>query len=324
MAVYTPVSTEQVRTFLSDFDAGEYSRHVGIGSGIENTNYYLDTSSGRYVLTLFERLTAAQLPYYLEFTAHLANFGLPVAAPKRLVRGAHVGKLFGEVAGKPAALVNRLMGQDVIWPTPDHCAQIGALLARMHLASSSFRMSQPNLRGLPWIERSLPALMPHLPPRLAAMLAEEVSVQVMYSSMDAFSSLPRGPVHADLFRDNALFEADRLTGVIDFYFAGNDTWLFDFCVTLNDWCIDQATGTLDLPRARAFASTYQMLRPFRSEEEESLPLMARAAALRFWVSRLCDWYMPRSAAILTPKDPSHFERILALRQSQPVTLESLQ
>jgi homoserine kinase type II len=317
MAVYTSLDVSDCEALLAHYDVGHYLRHVGIGAGIENTNYFLDTHQSRWVLTVFERLTAEQLPYYLELAEHLARQGLPVPAPQRT----RAGEIIVTLKGKPAALVQRVPGQDVLWPTADHCAQMGTVLARMHLAGRLFGHSQPNLRGLPWIATQLEPLAPHLPADLRQLLTTEIAAQQDFAVRCA--ALPAGPVHADLFRDNALFEAGRLSGIIDFYFAGNDTWLFDFCVTLNDWCIDQDSGLLDRDRARAFGSAYQFVRPFTDNEVPALALMARLAALRFWVSRLSDWYMPRAAALLTPKDPTHFERILRARQNSPLSLADL-
>jgi homoserine kinase type II len=156
-----------------------------------------------------------------------------------------------------------------------------------------------------------------------ALLGDELAQQSAFDAQQSSSPLPSGAVHADLFRDNALFEAGRLSGVIDFYFAGDDAWVYDFCVTLNDWCIDHDTGALDLPLARAFTLAYETVRPLTEAERAALPMMARRAALRFWLSRLVDWYMPRAAAVLTPKDPSHFERILNTRRQTPVGYSSL-
>jgi homoserine kinase type II len=326
MAVYTVLDVSDCEELLAHYDLGHYLRHVGIGAGIENTNYFLDTEGahhGRFVLTVFERLTAAQLPYYLELAAHLAQAGLPVPAPQRVVRGAAAGQLVTLLKGKPAALVARVPGEDVIWPTADHCAQIGSVSARMHLAGKSFTRAQPNLRGLAWMLAQQQPLSPHLPKDVLALLADELAQQAAFDAQQAHNPLPAGAVHADLFRDNALFEAGRLSGVIDFYFAGDDAWLYDFCVTLNDWCIDHETGQLDVPLARAFTLAYEAVRPFTEAERTALPMMARRAALRFWISRLADWFMPRDAAVLTPKDPSHFQRILTARRQTPVGYSSL-
>jgi homoserine kinase type II len=326
MAVYTVLEVADCEQLLAQYSLGHYLRHVGIGAGIENTNYFLDTEGahhGRFVLTVFERLNAAQLPYYLELVAHLAQAGLPVPAPQRVANGPQAGQLFTLLQGKPAALVARVPGEDALWPTADHCAQVGSVLARMHLAAKSFQHRQPNLRGLPWMLAQADLLAPHVPPALHALLRDELAQQSQFDAQQARSPLPGGAVHADLFRDNALFEAGRLSGVIDFYFAGDDAWLYDFCVTLNDWCIQHATGTVDAALARAFSIAYETVRPLTAAEQAALPMVARRAALRFWVSRLADWFMPRSAAVLTPKDPAHFERILTLRRTAPLHYSSL-
>lgn len=323
MAVYTQLNEADCCALLEKYEVGHYLRHVGIGAGIENTNYFLDTDRNRFVLTVFERLSGEQLPYYLELTAHLAAHHLPVPAPVRVSHGPSSGQLYLMLGDKPAALVQRVVGQDILWPQLSHCVQIASVLAKMHLAASSFPLAQPNLRGLPWIQSMLPELQVQMPAVLFALLAEETAIQALYCSTPEYAQLPQGPVHADLFRDNALFEAGQLSGVIDFYFAANTSLLFDFCVTLNDWCIEQDSGALDAVRAQAFLQAYEKYRPFTTAEQQALPILARAAALRFWVSRLADYYLPRPAAILTAKDPSHFERILKLRRDHPVNYHNL-
>jgi homoserine kinase type II len=218
------------------------------------------------------------------------------------------------VAGKPAALVNRLPGTPVEAPDVHHADQIGAMLARMHLAVADFPLAQPNLRGLGWWLATAPVVRPHLSPDQAALLDEELAFQQHLAASPSHAQLPHGAVHADLFRDNALFEGlpgrERLSAVFDFYFAGTDSLAYDLAVTLNDWCVDDDSGHLDDTRAQALIAGYRSEREPEGIEWRLLPALRRAAALRFWLSRLADWHLPRDAALLTPKDPRHFERVL--------------
>ena len=314
MAVFTEVTPDQAAGLLRPLGLGELIELGGCPGGIENTNYFASVRapSGErheYVLTLFERLGFEQLPFYLYLMQHLAAKGIPVPNPAPDASG----NILHRLNGKPAALVNKLPGQSVLAPQPAHCAQLGTLLARMHLAALDYPRQQPNLRGLAWWNQTAPEVLPHLSPAQAALLRSELALQNELAQQPRYHSLPRGPVHADLFRDNALFECDRLTGVFDFYFAGCDTWLFDLSVALNDWCIDLASGQPDASRSHALLTAYQNLRPLSAAEHELLPLLLRAAALRFWLSRLWDWYLPRDAAMLVPHDPTHFERVLCAR-----------
>jgi homoserine kinase type II len=225
----------------------------------------------------------------------------------------HDGKLVAELHGKPAAIVSKLEGGHQLDPKPVHCAAVGAMLAKMHLAGQDFRIRQPNLRGLDWWNATTPLVLPYLSDADQHLLRAEMQFQEAFASSEEYHRLQTGPVHADLFRNNVMFDGDRLTGFFDFYFAGWDTWLFDVAVTVNDWCIDLETGKLDEPRVRAMLDAYHAVRPFTSDEQVAWQPMLRAGALRFWLSRLYDFHMPRDAEMLTPHDPSHFERILRER-----------
>ena len=310
MAVYTEVGFEAADELLQRLGLGALTDLQGIRSGIENTNYYATTTRGQWVLTLFERLSAEQLPYYLELMQHLAAHGIPVPAPQADTEG----RLLHQMAGKPAAVVTRLPGSHRMAPDAAHCAQVGEMLGRMHVAGASFKGQQPHLRGLTWWTETVPLVLPHLPAEAAELLADELAFQQALGASAAALALPQGPIHADLFRDNVMFDdtagPDTLCGFFDFYFAGIDSLLFDVAVCLNDWCTDLHTGTLDEVRALAFVRAYESARPFTHAEVRLMPALLRAAALRFWISRLWDWYLPRSAALLQPKDPGHFQRVL--------------
>ncbi len=314
MAVFTEVNAEQAQALLGELDLGELRELRGIEGGIENTNYFATTSEGEFVLTLFERLTFEQLPFYLHLMKHLAQRGIAVPDPA----ANRDGDILHTVCGKPAAVVNRLRGKSELAPGAGHCAAVGAMLARMHLAGRDFNRSQPNLRGLPWWNDTVPVVLPYLDAPQAALLRAELAFQNHVAASSAYAALPRGPVHADLFRDNVMFDNGELSGFFDFYFAGVDTWLFDIAVCLNDWCIDLPTGAHDARRASAFLQAYAAVRPLSHAERSLLSAMARAGALRFWISRLWDYHLPREASMLKPHDPTHFERVLRQRIAQPV------
>ena len=318
MAVFTEVTLEAASDLFAQLNVGKLQQLRGIAGGIENTNYFATTDQGEYVLTLFERLSHEQLPFYLYLMRHLAERG--IAVPKPQANAA--GEILFTLCGKPAAVVDKLRGASQLQPQPTHCAKLGNLLARMHVAGQDFAMQQPNLRGLPWQNETAPQVYPHLRAEQLDLLQEELAYQNQIAASAAYAALPRGPVHADLFRDNVMFEGETLTGCFDFYFAGVDTWMFDLGVCLNDWAINHADGSHEPARAQALLDAYQAVRPFTAEERALLPDMTRAAALRFWVSRLWDFYLPREASMLTPHDPMHFERVLRQRKEHPLPLPS--
>lgn len=320
MAVYTQVSFDQADAFFQHLGLGPLTRLQGCAGGIENTNYFADTATDRYVLTLFERLSAQQLPYYLRLMRHLAQQGIPVPDPAADA----AGNLLHSLQGKPACVVSLLAGKSELQPGPQHCAQVGAMLARMHLAGRSYELQQANLRGLAWWNATVPEVLPHISAEQAALLQSELAVQNALSATADYAALPRGPIHADLFRDNVMFASDgdgpaQLTGFFDFYFAGNDAWVFDIAVCLNDWCVQTASGAPDAARSAAFMQAYSAVRPLEAPEQAVFGAMLRAAALRFWLSRLWDFYLPRQAAMLKAHDPAPFERILRQRIAQAHT-----
>jgi homoserine kinase type II len=326
MAVYTEVSFDEADTLFQSLKLGNLQTLQGCSGGIENTNYFATTDLAPYVLTLFERLTAEQLPFYLRLMKHLAVHGIPVPDPA----ANSDGDVLHALNGKPAAVVNRLTGKSELAPSAAHCAQVGAMLARMHLAGRDFEMQQPNLRGLGWWNATVPVVLPFLNEAQSALLCSELAFQNHTACGSAYRALPRGAIHGDLFRDNVMFDtapaADdtpRLTGFFDFYFAGVDTWLYDIAVCLNDWCVDLPTGTTDAARSVAFLRAYETVRPLRAPERQLLPAMARAAALRFWLSRLWDLHLPREASMLKAHDPAHFERVLQQRIAHPLILADL-
>jgi homoserine kinase type II len=317
MAVYTVVDEAEVRALVARLGLGALTGFQGIASGIENSNWFVDTLAGRFVLTLFERLTAEQLPYYLRLMKHLAQRGIPVPDPQA---GAG-GELLFTMQGKPAALLTRLPGSHRLAPDEHHCRQVGAMLARMHLAAADLPRNQPHLRGLAWWTETVPVVLPHLDAERATLLRDELAFQQQVAASSAARALPQGAVHADLFRDNVMFDGlpghEKLTGFLDFFFAGTDALAFDIAVCLNDWCIDLRSGRLDEDRAGAFVQAYAGVRPLAAAEHRLMPALLRAAAFRFWLSRLWDLHLPREAALLKAHDPDHFERVLRQRIETP-------
>ena len=313
MAVFTAVTLADLQPWIKQFPLGGITAVRGIASGIENSNFFIDTDRGEFVLTIFEKLSFTQLPFYLELMRHLAERGVAVPAPQ----ANNQGELVTALHGKPASIVSKLSGHCDLAPGQKHCAEVGTMLAKMHVAAADFSIRQPNLRGLAWWQNTTPIILPYLPPELATMLLDELDFQEGFAESELYMALPNGPVHADLFRNNVMFDGENLSGFFDFYFAGCDTWLFDVAVTINDWCIDLDSGRLDHQRVRAMLDAYHHQRPFTAAEQASWQPMLRAAALRFWLSRLYDFYLPRDAEILTPHDPAHFQRILQQRISVP-------
>jgi homoserine kinase type II len=321
MAVFTEVSAEEASRLLHDLGLGELRALRGIQGGIENTNYFVtsqaDGGTREWVLTLFERLGFEQLPFYLHLMKHLASRGIPVPDPQP----DRDGDILHKVCGKPAALVNRLAGHSELAPQATHCALVGDMLGRMHLAGRDYDREQPNLRGLAWWNQTAPVVLPFLDGAASTLLRSELAYQNHVAASAAYAALPRGPVHADLFRDNVMFDEGpggvSLTGFFDFYVAGIDALLFDVAVCLNDWCIDLATGRHDAARAGALLRAYDARRPLQPAERELLPALLRAGALRFWISRLWDFHLPREASLLQAHDPAHFERVLRERITRP-------
>jgi len=307
LSVFTPVSESQFAAWLKNYSVGTPAVLEPIAAGIENTNYFVTTSQGRYVLTLFERLPAAQLPFYLELMAHLARHGIPCPAPIADLND----RFLSTLNGKPAALVTRLAGTSIENPGIAECAELGALLARMHLAARSYGGYLENPRGPKWWRVAAHEVRPFLDPARAELLDAELRFQ----SQHRYPDLPRGAVHADLFRDNAFFESGRISAVFDFYFAGVDCFAFDLAVCVNDWClVDPARDRrLDDARVLALLGAYHALRPLGDAERDAWAALLRAAALRFWLSRLHDKHLPRPGELVKVHDPEEFRDILALR-----------
>jgi len=307
LSVYTSISEAELSAWLGNYSVGKLVSCEPIKAGIENTNYFVTTTQGRYVLTLFERLPAEELPFYVNLMAHLARHGIPCPAPIADLSDHYLQRL----KGKPAALVTRLAGKSIESPSISQCAELGSLLGRMHLAARSYAAYLENPRGPKWWRYAAREVVPFLSREQKDLLDGELAFQAQHR----FPDLARGPVHADLFRDNALFEGECISGVIDFYFAGVDCLLYDVAVCVNDWClVDQRSDLrLDEARTHALLSASHAVRPFSALEREAWPAMLRAAALRFWLSRLYDFHLPRPGMMVHAHDPEHFRDILELR-----------
>jgi homoserine kinase type II len=293
MAVFTEVGVDEAAGLAHRLGLGALKSLKPITAGIENTNYFLSAERGEYVLTLFERLTFEQLPFYLHLMKHLARHGILVPEPQADA----TGEILHALHDKPAAVVDRLRGGHALAPSAAHC-------------------------GLAWWDETVPLVLPFLTPDQHALITSELAFQHSVAASASDAALPRGAIHADLFRDNVMFEdgpdgAPRLTGFFDFYFAGVDRHAFDIAVCLNDWCVDLPSGRLLEDRATAFVMAYDAERRLTGDELRLMPALLRAAALRFWISRLWDYHLPREAHALVPHDPAHFERVLRERVAQP-------
>ncbi len=312
MSVYTPVSAPDLDAWLARYAVGGLAQMQPIASGIENTNYFVTTERGRYVLTLYERLPASELPFYLNLMAHLARAGVEVPAPVP----DRTGALFSLLNGKPAGLVARVDGAPVDDPRPVHCAQVGGALARLHLASQTYRTRLTNRRGPAWWRQAARAVKPHLSAEQVALLDAEIKFQTGFGR----GKLPKGAIHGDLFCDNVLFAGDRVAGIIDFGFAASDFFAYDLAITVNDWCVRETDGSLEPALAAAMVAAYDAARPLTPDEREAWPALLRAAALRFWLSHLNDLHLPRPGELTHAHDPAHFERILRDRVARPARL----
>lgn len=309
MSVFTKVSHAELLAFLDRYALGELIGFQGIGEGVENTNYFVDTTDGRFVLTLFERLNYEDLPFFIGLMEHLAARGFPSPMPQHT----RDGETLTVLNDKPAALVHRLTGQSVLFASAYQCAQVGGVLADMHLLGQTYEPRVANARGGEWRRQTggfLAARSPHL--EISRLIEDELAAQ---GGLE-MSALPQGVIHADLFRDNVLFVDERLTGVIDFYYACEDALLYDLAVTVNDWCVDH-DGTPNASRWSALVGAYRAKRPFSDAERAAWPLVVRAAALRFWLSRLYDWMFPRAGDVVHVKDPEQYRRILEHHRRTP-------
>jgi len=308
MSVYTTVTPDDLAAWLTRYALGPVRAFEPIAAGIENTNYFLTTDKGRYVLTLYERLPAEELPFYLNLMAHLARAGVTAPAPEP----DRTGALFSLLNGKPAGLVAWLAGAPVERPDSAHCAAVGRALAQLHVAAKRYRGRLVNRRGPAWLRQAARAVRGLLSAEQNALLSGELRRQTGFAK----ARLPRGAIHGDLFCDNVLFVDGRVSGIIDFGFAATDAFAYDLAITVNDWCVWQdgdREGELDTGRILALVGAYEAVRPLTFDERALWGHLLRAAALRFWLSRLYDLHLPRQGELTHAHDPAVFERILRNR-----------
>lgn len=318
MAVFTPVSEDELAHFLKAYDLGALRGHEGVVAGAENTNYRISADAGVFILTLFERRAKeADLPYFVALTAHLAKKGLPVPRPVRRRDGGHIGR----IAGKPALLVTFLSGAPVEAPDADHCRAAGGMLARLHLGAGDFPIARENDLAVAGLEALARKCLPYAElaaPGLASFIEEETRGAPALWPRRARS----GAVHGDYFPDNVFFENDAVSGVIDFYFACTDAFVFDIAVALNSWAARD--GAWSFERASALLAGYESRRALDADERALLPGALRVAALRFLLTRLHDWLNRIDGARVNVKDPLEFRDILLVhRDSAPDSLYAL-
>lgn len=310
MAVYTDITEDELGRFLADYDAGALMSYKGIAEGVENSNFLLHTDKAPYILTLYEkRVDPADLPFFLGLMQHLADRGL--SCPLPVAR--RDGGLLGELAGRPAALISFLKGMWLRKPAAEHCRQVGEALARMHLAGEDFAITRKNALSVSgwrplWDKSEARA------DEVEAGLKSEIAAELDFLERHWPANLPAGVIHADLFPDNVFFLGDKLSGLIDFYFACNDFLAYDLSVCLNAWCFEK-DWSYNITKGMALIEGYQSVRPLSSAEAEALPLLCRGSALRFFLTRLYDWIMTPPGAMVTKKDPKEYLRKLRFHQN---------
>ncbi|XXQ67596.1 homoserine kinase [Neisseriaceae bacterium B1] len=301
MSVYTAVSDEQMRQLLTHYNIGRFKSLQGIAQGITNSNYFLHTTEGTFVLTVFETLKAQELPFFMDLTQHLSKNG--VACPAPIAQ--HDGTLTATLSGKPACIVSKLHGSDTSFPTATQCHSTGAMLAKMHLTGSDFVQKMDNPRHADWWTKSMRELLPMLPADDAQLLQEEIA----FLAQNPDNDLPSGIIHADLFKDNVLLDGEQVAGFIDFYYACNGSFVYDIAIAINDWA-RRADNHIDNDLAAAFLAGYESVRPLTAAERDYMPTAYRAGCVRFWVSRLLDFHFPAAGEMTFIKDPNVFRDLL--------------
>jgi homoserine kinase type II len=310
MAVYTEVGDDDLEKFVAQYDIGRLVACKGIAEGVENSNYLLQTDRGTYILTLYEkRVAKGDLPFFLGLMEHLARQGLPCPTPLH----GRDGKALRELAKRPAAIISFLQG---MWPrrvTPDHCGPVGEALARLHVAGSSFQMRRANALSLAgW--RKLFEDSRARADEVKKGLADDIAKELDYVTSHWPKDLPAGVIHADLFPDNVFFLDDKVSGMIDFYFACNDFFAYDLAVCLNAWCFEP-DNSFNATKARRLVAGYRKIRPIEAHEIAALPLLARGSALRFLLTRLYDWLHHPKGALVKPKDPLEYVKKLRFHRT---------
>ncbi|NTE33721.1 homoserine kinase [Agrobacterium tumefaciens] len=310
MAVYTDITEDDLRNFLTQYDVGSLTSYKGIAEGVENSNFLLHTTKDPLILTLYEkRVEKSDLPFFLGLMQHLAANGLscPLPLPRK------DGELLGELSGRPAALISFLEGMWLRKPEAKHCREVGKALAAMHLAGEGFEIKRPNALSVEgwkvlWDKSEDRA------DEVERGLKDEIRPEIDYLAAHWPKDLPAGVIHADLFQDNVFFLGDELSGLIDFYFACNDLLAYDVSICLNAWCFEK-DGAYNVTKGKALLEGYQSVRPLSAAELEALPLLARGSALRFFLTRLYDWLTTPEGALVVKKDPLEYLRKLRFHRS---------
>ena len=305
MSVYTSVNIEELKIWLQDYALDNLTDYQGIKSGITNTNYFLMTAHDRFVLTLFEKNTIEDLPYFVDLMAHLAKNSF--LCPKPIFK--NNGTALSILKNKPALIVTCLKGKELNKPEVKHCKAVGASLAELHMKSANFTAQHQNTRDLNWIKKTAETLFSELPEDESLLLREEI----LYQEKQNYK-LPKSTIHGDLFRDNVLFLNDEVSGFIDFYYACTDYLILDVAIAVNDWCVN-SDGSFDEIKLNAFLDAYKKIRSFNDDEDQAWNDILRLASLRFWVSRLNDFYHIEEGELTFIKDPDHFKKILKQRIS---------
>ncbi len=310
MAVYTDVSFEDLKVFLADYELGEPHVFKGIAEGVSNSNYFLQTANGSYILTLYEmRVEAADLPFFLGLMEHLSRRGVCCPVPVHM----RDGRVTGTLNARAAAVLTFLDGVSLRRPQVNHCQLAGRAIAELHSAGADFTQRRANALGLAgWTSLAADCAdsADSVAPGLRDLIREEVA-----ALGEAWpGNLPHGVIHADLFPDNVLFLNDRISGLIDFYFACNDALAYDLAVALNAWCFE-SDGAFNLTNGQALIAGYESRRPLSPEERKMLPILCRGAALRFLLTRLYDWVHHNPTALVRPKDPREFLRRLRFHRA---------
>lgn len=314
MSVFTPISTQELAEFLSGYSVGELISHQGIEAGVENSNFFVTTTEGRFVLTIFEQHASAELEYFLSVMQHMAQAQLPIAAPL-LNRSGH---LLSSCKSKPAALIHCLAGTTLTEPNLQQCAAMGEILAKIHLAGENFPLKRLPDRGYQWRTATAQRILPQLVDSADAQLLKKTLARQQNLVL---TDLPAGLIHADLFRDNTLFIGNELSGVLDWYYACTDCWLYDLAILVNDWCC-YTNGAVDAERLMACLSAYQQCRPLSKNEATQWQMMLEAAALRFWLSRLVAILEPRPGSMVLQKDPLEFRQKLEQHQAETALIRA--
>jgi homoserine kinase type II len=309
MAVYTDLSDEELAGLLARYDLGAARAFKGIAEGVENSNFYLETDSGRHILTIYEkRVNASDLPFFFAVMEQAARAGVPCPDPAH----GRDGEVIQSVRGKPCAIISFLQGVSPRRPSAAQCRAVGAALARLHLALAGLEIERANALGAaawPGLAAGREADMEALEPGSAALVAQDLAALRAWPA-----DLPRGPIHADLFPDNVLFLGDAVSGLIDFYFACTDLLAYDLAIMLNAWCFEPNMREFDLVRGRALIAGYESVRGLSEPERAALPLLARGAALRFFLTRLIDWFGTPDGALVRRKDPREYLSRLAFHR----------